>query len=497
MKFIVKDMDIVTGGPLVAILNIKDAKYLDIHSGDRVMLTLGRRKSVAIIDIAESKKAVPPGKIGLFEELLDELNAKNKQTLSLHLVEKPKSIAFIRKKLDGERLNEKEINQIIDDIVKNRLSDAELAYFVSAFYTQITDAKETAFLTKAMIRTGDILHLRKKIIIDKHCIGGVAGNRTTLIVVPIIAAAGLVIPKTSSRSITSPAGTADTMEVIAPVSFSLKQIKRIVTKTNACMVWGGSLNLAPADDKVIRVEHPLNLDARSQLLASILAKKASVSATHVLVDIPVGKGAKIESRRMAINLKKNFESIGRKLGMYMKVVLTDGSEPIGNGLGPVLEARDVLYVLRNHEYAPSDLKKKSVELAGLMLEMGKKAKKGKGNAMALKIIESGKAYKKFMEIVKAQKGKEIDPSKIKLARFKYVVRSTKSGKIKHIDNKLISRIARGAGAPHDKEAGVYLRVKKNSKVKKGLPLFTIYANNKDKLKFSVNTYKDIGAVYFY
>ena len=497
MNFIVKDMDIETGGPLIAIINKKDAKFLDLHNGDRIRLNYRRNNAIAIIDIAESKKAVPSGKIGCFEELLKELRVKGKQTVSLNLVEKPKSIDFIRRKLDGETLNEKEITQIIKDIVDNRLSEAELAYFVSAFYTHITNYKETAALTKAMIKTGDILHFRRKIVIDKHCIGGVAGNRTTLIVVPIIAAAGLTIPKTSSRSITSPAGTSDTMEVLAPVSFSINQIKKIVRKTNACMVWGGALNLAPADDKVIKVEHPLNLDARSQLLASILAKKASVSATHVLVDIPCGKGAKIELRKRALKLKKEFESIGRKLGMYMKVIITNGSEPIGNGLGPVLEARDVLYVLKNHEHAPSDLKKKSVELAGLMLEVGKKAKKGEGIAMALEILESGKAYDKFIEIVKAQNGKEINPSRLKLARFKYDVKSTKSGKIKHLDNRALSRIARRAGAPNDKAAGIYLHVKKNFKVKKGDILFTIYADNKTKLRFAIDTYNELGGFYFY
>ena len=135
MKFIVKDMDIETGGPLIAIINKKDAKFLDLHNGDRVRLNYRRNIAIAIIDIAESKKAVPSGKIGCFEELLKELKVKGKYKISLQLVEKPKSIDFIRRKLDGETLNEKEITQIIKDIVDNRLSEAELAYFVSAFYT--------------------------------------------------------------------------------------------------------------------------------------------------------------------------------------------------------------------------------------------------------------------------------------------------------------------------------------------------------------------------
>ncbi|MBL7051072.1 AMP phosphorylase [Candidatus Woesearchaeota archaeon] len=494
MKFLVRDMDIATGGPLISIINFKDAEELDLHSGDRVRLNCGRKKAIAIVDFAESKKALPRGKIGLFEELIKKLNVKNNDKISLKLVEKPKSIRYIRKTLDGEKLNPKEIRIIIEDIVNNRLSEAELAYFVAASYTHIMSINETVALTKAMINTGDVLKLKCRNVIDKHCIGGVAGNRTTMIIMPIIAAAGLIIPKTSSRSITSPAGTADTMEVLTNVSHSLEDIKKIIKKTNGCLVWGGSLNLAPADDKIIKVEHPLNLDARSQLLASILAKKASVSAKHVLVDIPVGKGAKIHSKKRALILKKQFELIGKKLGMQIYVVITNGSEPVGKGLGPVLEARDVLYVLKGDKRMPVDLKKKSIRLAGIMLEMGKKAKKGEGVKLAREILESGKAYDKFIEIIKAQGGKEISPDKLKLAKFKRNIKAEKRGKVMHIDNATIAKVARIAGAPADKEAGIYLYVRKNMQVKKGEVLFTIYSNSKAKLKFAVNTFKEIGGV---
>lgn len=494
MKFLVRDMDIATGGPLISIINFKDAEELDLHSGDRVRINCGRKKAVAIVDFAESKKVLQRGKIGLFEELLKKLGVKNNDMVSLKLVKKPKSIKYIRKTLDGGKLNPKEIREIIEDIVNNRLSEVELAYFVVASSTHIMSVDEIVALTKAMIDTGDILKLKHRNVIDKHCIGGVAGNRTTMIVVPIVAATGLVIPKTSSRSITSAAGTADTMEVLTNVSHSLKNIKRIVNKTGGCLVWGGSLNLAPADDKIIRVEHPLNLDARSQLLASILAKKASVSAKHVLVDIPVGKGAKIHSKKRALILKKQFESIGKKLGMHINVIITNGSEPVGNGLGPVLEARDVLYVLKGDKRMPLDLKKKSLKLAGIMLEMGKKAKKGEGAKLARETLESGKAYDKFIEIIEAQGGKEISPDKLKLAKFKRNIKAKKRGKITHIDNAIISKVARIAGAPADKEAGIYLYVRKNMRVKKGELLFTIYSNSKAKLRFAVNMFKEINGI---
>ncbi|PIN78921.1 thymidine phosphorylase, partial [Candidatus Woesearchaeota archaeon CG10_big_fil_rev_8_21_14_0_10_33_12] len=245
MKLKVKDIDIATGWPLVAVLNEFDALKLDLHYEDRIKIKKGRKSVIAIIDIADSKKIVSCGQIGLYEEVLTKLNAKSGNFVDIFLVEKPVSIQYIKKKLKGKKLSYKEFYQIIDDIIKNKLSEIEITYFVSACYMHELDIEETVSLTKAMINTGEILKFNKYPVIDKHCIGGVAGNRTTMVVVPIVAAAGLTIPKTSSRSITSPSGTADTMEVLCNVCFSIKEIKKIIKKTNACLVWGGSVNLAP------------------------------------------------------------------------------------------------------------------------------------------------------------------------------------------------------------------------------------------------------------
>ena len=494
MKLKVKDIDIATGWPLVAVMNEIDALKLDLHHGDRVKIKKGKKNVIAIIDISESKKTVPSGQIGLYEEVLIKLNARSGNLVDISLVEKPASIQYIKKKLKGKKLSYGEFYQIIDDIIKNKLSEIEITYFVSACYTKGLDLDETVSLTKAMVNTGEILKLNKYPVMDKHCIGGVAGNRTTMVVVPIIAAAGLTIPKTSSRSITSPAGTADTMEVLCNVCFSIKEIKNIVRKTNACLVWGGSVNLAPADDKIIRIEHPVSLDPEGQLLASILAKKKSVSATHLLVDIPIGKGTKIESRIKALHLKRLFESISKKLGIKIMVVITDGSQPIGNGIGPALEARDVMWVLENDLRQPFDLREKSIKMAGLLLEIGDKAKKGAGAKKALEILKSGAAYKKMIEIIKAQGGKKIKAEDIKIGKFAYNFKANKSGLIIHIDNESISKIAKAAGAPLDNGAGIYFHKHVKNFVKKGDKIFTIYAENKQKLKYSINLLKKTDGV---
>lgn len=496
MKFKVQDVDITTGGTLVAILNRKDAMMLDVHTGDRMRITHGRNSAVAVLDIAESGKAVKRGYMGLMEEVLHKLGAKQGGTVNIYLEEKPKSIALIRKKLEGRKLSAEDIQTIVEDIVHNKLTAVEITYFVSAGYVRGLDMEETVALTRSMIRTGEVLKFERHPIVDKHCIGGVAGNRTTCIVVPILVAAGYCVPKTSSRAITSPSGTADTMEVLCNVNLNSNQIRSVVTMTGGCMVWGGAVNLAPADDKIITVEHPLSIDAEGQLLASILAKKGSVSATRILVDIPVGRGAKIKRMDKAKHLRDLFVKVGKKLGMKIKVIITDGSQPIGNGIGPALEARDVLWVLQNHENAPQDLKRKSLMMAAEIMKAyplpGKKEKHGYRYAKDL--LESGAAWNKMQEIIEAQGMRIRDWKRIKLGKNSFTFRAWQDGRIKHIDNLSISRIARVAGAPFDKCAGIYLYHKVGDRVKKKDPLFTIYADNKQKISYAKDYLKQYDGI---
>ena len=482
MKFQVKDMDIATGGILVAIININDAHRLDLQSGDRIVLKKDHKEITCILDISESKRAVPEGKIGLFEEVLDRLRVKHGTTVSLKFTGKPESVKHIRNKLFGSHLTYEELYHIVDDITHDRLTDVEKTYFVSACFFNGLNNEEIVDLTRAMVETGEKINL-KGMTIDKHCIGGVPGNRTTMIVVPIIAAAGFNIPKTSSRAITSPAGTADTMECLAKVELSQKKIMDVIKKARACIIHGGSINLAPADDKIIEVEHPLSIDAEGQLLASVMAKKASVSANKVLIDIPMGKSTKANTWKKAVHLRKMFELIGKKLGIEVKVIITDGSHPIGKGIGPLLEAEDVMAVLRNDPAAPQDLKKKSLFMAGIMLEMTRKYKDGAKQAK--EILESGKALKKMEEIIRLQgKQKKLAPGK-----YTYHVKAGKIGRIKEIDNDVIAKIARIAGAPHDKGAGLYLYKKVNEIVRSTDIIYTIYAKSEFKLGLAADFIK--------
>jgi len=479
MNLKAKPLKITTGGIPITIITAEDAIHHDLHPGDRVFLETKTSKAVTILDVVDVGQTglTKKGYIGLFKEAKNLLDCKKGELIHVTPARKPESVEFIKKKVRGKALNEKEYYSIVKDIVNNELSEIELTYFLSTVDMNGMTEKEIAYMTKALVNTGErIIFPKSEIIADKHCIGGVPNNRTTMIVIPIIAATGLRIPKTSSRAITSPAGTADTMETLCNVNLSLTQMKNQINSIGACIAWGGSLNLAPADDKIIRVEKPLSIDAQGLMMSSVLAKKLSAGSTHVLIDIPYGRGAKVDNKKKAELLKKKFERIGKLLGMKIKAILTDGRQTIGRGIGPVLEAKDVLSVLKNEENAPVDLKEKSIMMAGELLNFTKVAKNGEGESLAREILESGLAYEKMMQIVNSQ-----GPKKFKNALFKQEIKAKKSGVVKYIDNKKISKLARIAGAPITHEAGLYLYKKVGDKVKKGDCLYVAYANSKDKL----------------
>jgi len=485
MKLKIKKLRFLTGRP-VCIIHEKTAKQMSLHVGKRVFIKNNKgKKIISIVDTAVG--IINPKEIAVSESIIDYLNPKNNEAVNVQLAERPHSISLIKKKLKGEHLKKYEIKEIVENIANNSLTEVEIAFFVSAVYTKGMSMDETKNLIQAMVNSGNVLKLKGKIV-DKHSIGGIAGNRTTPIVVSICAAAGLTLPKTSSRAITSAAGTADVIETLAKVDFSIRDIKKIVRKTNACLVWGGALGLAPVDDKIIKIEKIVNIDSPPQVLASILSKKISVGSKYILIDIPHGKGAKV-SRAKAEKLKSNFLALGKHFGLKIRVVLTEGSEPIGRGIGPVLEMKDILKVLTRTD-PPSDFEEKSIFLAGELLELAGKAKNGKGNKMAREILTSKRALKKFLEIIKEQQGLVIDKKNaLHIPHFKeppfiFPIKAKKKLKVKHMDNKFINKLARAAGCPEDKLAGIYLNKKKNQEVKKGEPILTIQAVSKEKMNFA-------------
>jgi len=357
--------------------------------------------------------------------------------------------------------------------------------FVSAIYENKLSFKETVDLINAFLESGNKLSFRGKYVVDKHCIGGIPGNRTTPLIVSICAAAGLIMPKSSSKAITSAAGTADVIGAIAKVEFPLKELKKIIQKTGACMVWGGSMELVPADSKMLKMEKMLKIDPRAQMLASIMSKKIASGSKYILIDIPHGKTAKV-NKSEAMKLKKDFEKLANYFKLKVKIVLTKGNEPIGNGVGPILELIDVIKILNPSETGPKDLEEKSVFLAGQLLEMTRKAKPSCGKELALGILKSGKAFEKFIEIIKAQKG---NLKHLELGKFKKDIVVKRNCKISEIDNKKINLLARIAGCPIDKSSGLYFHAHVNSKLKKSDKILTIYSESKPRLNEAVSYYK--------
>ncbi|MFH1365306.1 MAG: thymidine phosphorylase [archaeon] len=477
-----------TGLP-VAMLHEKTAEKIGVNSKERVLIKTLSKKSIKISAILDTikdmaKDIVKENEIGVSLELGAKLNIHNGKKVSVTISSPSESLEFIKKKLNKKRLSQKEIEEIIEDIVDNSLSEIEVALFISAMYQRGMTEKETIFLIKSILKTGSKLSLGTKEIVDKHCIGGIPGNRTTPIIVPICASKGLIFPKTSSRAITSAAGTADTIETIAKVDFSLKEIEKIIKETNACMVWGGSLGLVPADDKIIAIEKVIKIDPEAQLLASIMAKKLSVGSKYILIDIPCGKNAKVDKRK-ALNIKEKFEELGRHFKKEIKVVLTNGDQPIGNGIGPSLEMRDVIDILDPKKQGPKDLEEKSLFLAGEIFELSGKTKRGKGYELAKQILDSGEAFAKFKQIIYAQHG---NINRIRPAKFKKDIFVKRYAKVHRINNKLINDLARAAGCPADKFSGVYLYAHVGEKISKGNKLITIYSDSKERLMEAIKFY---------
>ncbi|TIO30423.1 thymidine phosphorylase family protein [Mesorhizobium sp.] len=396
--------------------------------------------------------------------------------------EPPASAPALRAKAFGQRLGETDFLALMRDTVENRLSDIELAAFITACAGERLDVEETVALTKAMLAVGNRIDWGSGAVLDKHCVGGLPGNRTTPIVVAIVAAAGHRIPKTSSRAITSPAGTADAMEVMAPVALGLEAMRSVVEREGGCIVWGGSVRLSPADDILIRVERPLDFDSDGQIVASVLSKKAAAGSSHVLIDIPVGPTAKVRSAAAAASLEARLIATAQALGLGLSVLRTDGLQPVGYGIGPALEARDVMSVLRNDAAAPFDLRSRALDIAGALLDVAPGAVVGKGRAVASKLLYSGAALGKFLAICEAQGG-FTEPG---VAPYVRPVFANRTGQVQAIDNRRLAKIAKLAGAPRSATAGIDSRVRIGKNIQAGEPLFHVHARSPGELDYALD-----------
>ena len=482
MELIVEVLNITAGGRRIAILSEETARLLGVHSSDRICITYCDRQIIAIANVATH---FPKKRIGLYEEISETLGLKTDETVDVHLAQLPESLRHVRAKVHGERLREHDMATIVKDVVERHLSEVEIAAFLTALNIYGLNMGENEALSRAMVETGKTLDFGEAPILDKHSIGGMPGDKTSILVVPIVAAAGFTIPKTSSRAVTSPAGTADRVETLCPVNLAISEIKSVVEKTNGCLVWGGALDLAPADDLFIQIEYPLGIDPL--LLPSIMSKKKAIGATHIAIDIPTGNGAKIKDMTEAYTLASDFVDLGMRLGLKIQCALTFGEQPIGHAVGPALEAQEALATLMGD--GPADLKAKAISLAGMLFEMvGVEG----GRKKAEHMLQSGRAEKKLREIIEAQGGNpQIMPDEIPVGDKKAELTANQAGRVLWISTEDIANIAKAAGAPRAKGAGVVLKAKLGEAVKKDGVLLEIYAERESKLEAALELAKRI------
>lgn len=445
----------------------------------RVEVRNDGRRIVATLNVVTSE-ILNPGEAGLSDAAWAALNVTEGDRISVHHPAPVASLAHVRSKIYGNRLDLQAFDEILDDVVAGRYSDIQLSAFVSGCAGASLDLGEMIALTQAMVDVGDRLDWGEGPIVDKHCVGGLPGNRTTPIVVAIVAARGLTIPKTSSRAITSPAGTADTMEMLAPVELDEAAMRRVVESEGGCVVWGGAVRLSPADEILIRIERGLDIDSEGQLVASVLSKKIAAGSTHVVLDLPVGPSAKVRSSDAARELSDDLTRVAHNFNLLAHTVETDGRQPVGRGIGPALEARDVLAVLQGRPDAPADLAERAIRLAGEIFEMVGMAAVGEGATLAQETVKDGLAWKKFQAICEAQGGMRTPP----VAEYTQAVLAARVGHVTEFDNRRLAKVAKLAGAPTAGAAGLDLHVALGGKVEKGEPLYTIHAQSPGELEYA-------------
>ena len=484
-------LDIKDGERLIVLLNPKQAMAFGINLNNKVQLTKANGEHI-VADVSVSE-AVLEGNVAICADVSEKLNLENNELVAVSLAESSSaSYEAIRKKMRGETITYDEMFAIIKDISENKLDDTMMTYYVASSFFYPTTDEEMYQTAKAMAECGVMFKYPKgEIIADKHCIGGVPWNETTMILIPLIASLGIKIPKNFSKSITSPAATGECVNVLMNINFNKEGIEKLVKDQNCCLVRWGGLDLAPADDKLIKVQYPLSMQSRAKVVSSIMAKKYAMGVTHSLIDIPVGPTAKVSSMKEAKDWKKKFEYVGKKLWMKMSVQITEANEVIGNGVGAVMQVREVLRILQQHPERAMDLESKVIFLASKIieevgLEKGKEAVK-----LATHQLVSWAAWEKMQEIIQAQGGNpEVNSESLPLWAHTFDVIAEKDWVLKMIDLHDINAVCRKLGCPVIDQAGLYLYKKTGDKIKKGEVICKLYAQDEVKLKHGIERWKE-------
>ncbi len=425
---------------------------------------------------------VQPDEAGLSEAAWARLGVSDGDEIHVRHPPALTSMSSVRRRIFGQRLDAAAMLDIVSDVAAGRYSDVHLSAFLTACSALSLDRDETVHLTRAMVQVGQRLTWDSPMVIDKHSVGGLPGNRTSPLIVAIVAANGMVMPKTSSRAITSPAGTADTMETLTNVDLDLASMRRVVEMEGGCLVWGGAVSLSPADDVLIRVERVLDIDTEGQLVASVLSKKIAAGSTHVVLDIPVGPTAKVRSEDDADAISQALTEVSQLCGLSVRCVRTDGvSQSVVASARPWRRATCWQYSADAPE-APADLRRRACLLAGVALELAGRSAAGDGARLADATLKDGRAWAKFQRICEAQGGLREPPR----STVSEPLLANRSGRVSTMNNRTLARLAKLAGAPDNKAAGVELHVRLGDAVTMGEPLLTVHAEAPGELAYALN-----------
>jgi AMP phosphorylase len=487
-----RKLDVRSGDIMTALINEVDASENGIHIGDKVTLEIAGREKPLIVSLDTTDTLVEEGELGFYEDVWEKYNLRFGEVAKVSIAPPSKAVESIRKKLRGDKLNYEEIFHIVKEIGNDRLGSVLTTYYASAGYAPGFDEDEMFYMSKAMAETGEMFHF-DGIAADKHSIGGVAGKGITPLVVPTVACIeGVVIPNTSTRAITSASATTDMLEVLMPMSFSKEELDSMLLQNNAFMVWGGGLDLAPADDKIIQVQKPLGMESIDKFVASIVAKKVAQGVNHVVFDVPMGKGAKIETESEFKEVKTTFEKVCGRFGIKVVIHRRNVTGIDGNAVGPALECREFLRVYEKDERRSLQLEEDALKMAGDLIELCGKAEQGQGYAKAREIFDSGAAFDKFRQLVKLQGGNEnVSSNNLEIGGITNEIKSEHTGEIDSVNNKKVFEVCRALGNPRIKEAGMYFHKKPNEKVNAGEKLITLYATTDSRMELALKVFNEV------
>lgn len=402
-------------------------------------------------------------------------------------------VDLIQKKKNGETLTKEEIDFMITDYVAGKIPDYQMSAMLMAIYFNGMENEELAAFTLAMRDSGDLVDLSpiEGIKVDKHSTGGV-GDKTTLIVGPIVAACGVPVAKMSGRGLGFTGGTLDKLESISGfcIDLSAEEFFETVKKTGISVI-GQTGNLAPADKLLYALRDvTATVDSIPLIAASVMSKKLAAGSDKIVLDVTTGSGAFMKNTRDAKKLAKHMVAIGNHAGKETVAILTGMEEPLGFAIGNNMEVKEAIEVLKGD--GPEDVKEVSVALAGMMLSLGlENVSHSQGKRMAKKVLSSGQAFEKFKEMVQAQGGdiRYVEhPEFFERDAFEGEVLAAEDGFLSGMDTEKIGVVAGLLGAGRetkdsviDMSAGIYLEKKIGDTVKKGEPIAICYAGTKEKL----------------